>query len=129
MPYRSAMPMKVVNGECCQCCQLPMLPIANVANCQCCQLPIYFIKEFHFLILSILLILSKNCASRPSCLLLMGNNYLKQLAFGARANSPVFIFHLKIEWICCAGAEKARESYPAHLFKVVFTSCPSCFQS
>jgi hypothetical protein len=28
----------------------------------------------------------------PPSLLMIGNNYLKQLAFGARANSPVSIF-------------------------------------
>ena len=37
---------------------------------------------------------------------LLKTTFLKQRFFGARANSPVFIFHLKIEWICCAGAEK-----------------------
>ena len=69
-----------------------------------------------------------------------GNNYLKQLAFGARANSPVPVCRLwngfpsearisRLSVTICRRQKKRGRVSPRTSLKVVFASCSGCFQS
>ena len=71
---------------------------------------------------------------------MIGNNYLKQLAFGARANSPVPVCRLwngfpsearisRLSVTICRRQKKRGRVSPRTSLKVVFASCSGCFQS
>ena len=76
----------------------------------------------------------------PPSLVMIGNNYLKQLAFGARANSPVPVCRLwngfpsearisRLSVTICRRQKKRGRVSPRTYLKVVFASCSGCFQS